>query len=100
LNPIVVLDLGTVVLSLVVFHLTHETQKSFGGLFKSAFTIFYSVCILSLAVAILEITGFIVPDASVSTLALHVLMFGILLLILVGMSRLSGESPFKNLLKK
>ena len=91
MNPIAILDLASVILALVVFHLAYQTQKSFGGLFKPAFIIFYSVCVLSLAVAGLEILGFIVPGQSLATLALHVFMFAVLLLILLGLFSLSGQ---------
>jgi hypothetical protein len=99
LNPIVILDLGSVILSFVVFYYAHQTQKSFGGLFKQAFAIFYSVGVLSLAIAFLEITGFLRPDASPSTLALHLFMFAILLFILFGLFSLS-KSPSFSLLKQ
>ena len=94
MNPIAILDIGSVVLSIVVFHLAHETQRAFGGLMKPAFVIFYSVSVLSLTVAILEIAGFIVPKQTPSTLALHLLMFAVLLLILLGLFSLSRIMPF------
>jgi len=91
LNPIIILDLVSVVLALVVFYLAHQTQKNFGGLFKPAFIIFYSVCVLSIAIAGLEILGFIVPDQSPATLALHIFMLAVLLLTLLGLFSLSGS---------
>ncbi len=94
MDPIVILDLATVVLAIVVFRLAHQTQNSFGGFFKSAFAIFYSVCVLSIAVAGLEISGYIVPDQNPATLALHVFMFAVLLLILLGLFSLSNSGIF------
>ena len=94
MNPIAILDLASVVLALAVFHLAHQTQKSFGGLFKQAFVIFYSVCVLSLAIASLEILGFIVPTPGPATLALHVFMFAVLLLIFLGLFSLSTSGIF------
>ncbi len=94
MNPIAILDLASVVLALVVFHLAHQTQKSFGGLFKPAFVIFYAVCILSIAIAGLEISGFIVPGQDLATIILHVFMFAVLLLILLGLFSLSKSGIF------
>ena len=94
MNPIAILDLASVVLAIVIFRLAHQTQQSFGGLFKPAFVIFYSVCVLSTAVAGLEILGFIVPDSSSATLVLHVFMFAVLLLILLGLFSLSNNGLF------
>ena len=94
MNSIAILDLASVVLALAVFHLAHKTQKQFGGLFKPAFMIFYSVCVLSLAVSGLEIFGFIVPDQSPATIVLHVFMFAVLLLVLLGLFSLSGSEIF------
>lgn len=100
MNVIAILDLASVVLSIAVFYQAHEVQRGFGGLFKQAFAIFYSVGVLSLALAILEMLGFLAPDASPSTMALHVFMFGVLLLVLFGLfalfpSILSGKAKSK-----
>lgn len=86
-----ILDLGTLVLSLVVFHQAYQTQKSFGGLMTHAFVIFYSVAALSLAIVILEMSGFLAPDQTPSNMALHAVMFGIQLLIMVGMLKLRHD---------
>ncbi len=94
MNPIAILDLASVVLSFAVFYMAHETQKSFRGLFKPAFVIFYSIGVLSLALVILEMSGFLVPEANPSTIALHVVMFGILLLLLFGLFALSPKNIF------
>jgi|GEM_PF-4563576 len=94
MNPVAILDLASVVLSFVVFYQAHETQKSFRGLFKPAFVIFYSIGVLSLALAMLEMLGFLIPDQSPSTMALHVVMFGILLLMLFGLFALSPRGFF------
>ena len=94
MNPIAILDLASVVLALAVFHLAHETQKNFGGLLKPAFMIFYSVCVLSITVAGLELLGFIVPDQSPATMILHLFMFAVLLLILLGLFSLSSMGLF------
>ena len=94
MNPIAILDLASVILSIAVFYQAHEVQKSFRGLFKPAFVIFYSVGVLSLALAILEMSSFLVPDASPSTMALHLFMFGILLLVLFGLFFLSPKNLF------
>ena len=94
MNPIAILDLASVVLAIVIFRLAYQTQKSFGGLFKPAFAIFYSVCVLSIAIAGLEILGVIVPDQSTATIALHVFMFAVLLLILLGLFSLSNTGVF------
>jgi hypothetical protein len=84
-------DILTLVLSLVVFHQAYRTQKSFGGLMTSAFVIFYSVAALSLAIVLLEMSGFIAPDPSPSNIALHIVMFGIQLLLVIGMLKLSQD---------
>ena len=89
-----ILDLGSVILSFVVFYYAHQTQKSFAGLFRPAFMIFYSVGVLSLAIALLEMTGFLQPDQSPSTLALHLFMFAILLFVLLGLFSLSKGMSF------
>jgi hypothetical protein len=94
MNPIAILDLASVIISIAVFYQAHETQKAFGGLFKPAFAIFYSIGVLSLSLAMLEISGFLVPDATVSTMALHVVMFAILILMLLGLFLLSPKSVF------
>lgn len=94
MNPIVILDLASVILSIAVFYQVHETQKSFLGLFKPAFAIFYSIGVLSLALVILEMSSFLVPAPNPSTIALHVLMFGILLLMLFGLFALSPKNIF------
>ena len=94
MNPIVILDIASVVLSFAVFYQAHETQKSFLGLFKPAFAIFYSVGALSLALVILETSSFIVPDPGPSTMALHVFMFAILVLVLFGLFVLSPKNIF------
>jgi len=99
-NPIVVLDLVSFILSIVVFHFAHQTQKSFGGLFKSAFAMFYSVAVLSLSIAILELTGFIVPEVNASNIALHAFMFAVLLLMIVGVTKLRREMSFGEKLVK
>ena len=100
LNAIVVLDLGSVILSFVVFYYAHQTQKSFAGLFRPAFMIFYSVGVLSLAIALLEMTGFLQPDQSLSTLALHLFMFAVLLFVLLGLFSLSKSMSFGSIKQK
>jgi len=101
MNPIIILDILSFILSLVVFHFAHQTQRSFGGLFKSAFAMFYAVAVLSLAIALLEIFGFIVPEVTGSNIALHSFMFAVLLLIIVGLSKLKREMSFgKDLIKQ
>ncbi len=85
------LDIITLVLGLVVFHQAYQTQKSFGGLMTHAFVVFYSVAALSLAIVLLEMSGFLVPENTPSGIALHFVMFGIQLLLVIGMLKLKQD---------
>jgi hypothetical protein len=88
LNPIIILDLVSLALSLALFHFSRQTQRSFGGLFRSAFAMFYAVAVLSLAISILELLDFIKPTVAASNIALHTFMFGVLLLMVIGINKL------------
>ncbi len=95
MNPIIALDLASVVAAFLVFHLASKTQKNFGTLLRPALVIFFSIGALALAMAILEIGEYIVPETSVSNIALHLFMFAVLVLIVLGLVKIGYRLPLK-----
>jgi len=85
---VVVLDLISVFLSVIVFSLAYKLRPSFKSLLRPALFVFYSVNILVLALAILELIGFLTPNDTPFNLGLHFGILGIMLLIVLSLNKM------------
>ena len=95
MNPIIALDIASVVLSFVVFHLAYKVQSKFGKLVRSAFVIFYGIGIMVCAIALLEFRGGIIPEPSASNLSMRVVVLAILVLIVFGLAKIGHSLMFQ-----
>jgi len=91
LDAINILDLASVVLSFLVFYQIRRAQSRFTGLERPFFVTFSSVAILALANSILEISGYTQTEATPQSLGLHVIIFGMLLLIFLGLTKMGYQ---------